>query len=136
MVPPIKRPILPIVISVSPNSKEPLTTPECIALINYHDCNQVFDYQYYLYHEDGRSALHPAHVFQHLDKYCVLVPFLPVARSWFRGNASPTPKSRSTIAMSEKLFSIYVSFIRENGPEGSTRMQTTRNPRIMGCLKM
>jgi len=32
MVPPIKRPILPIVISISPNSKEPLTTPECVAV--------------------------------------------------------------------------------------------------------
>jgi hypothetical protein len=34
MVPLIKRPILPtiVIISISPNSKEPLTTPECIAV--------------------------------------------------------------------------------------------------------
>jgi hypothetical protein len=44
MVPPIKRPILPIVIRISPNSKEPLTTG--VHRAYYHDRNQVFDYQY------------------------------------------------------------------------------------------
>gem|GEM_PF-3523088 len=34
MVPPIKRPILPIVISISPNSKEPLTTRSASRLLS------------------------------------------------------------------------------------------------------
>lgn len=67
MVPPIKRPILPIVISISPNSKEPLTTQSASRLLSR--LQSSLRLPVYLYHEDGRSALHPAHVFQHLDEY-------------------------------------------------------------------
>ena len=41
---------------------------ECIALIITIAIKSSIT-SIYLYHEDGRSALHPAHVFQHLDEY-------------------------------------------------------------------
>ena len=139
MVPPIKRPILPIVIiSISPNSKEPLTTPECIAVepIDRTAARNMASYRAASQAPRANSEPEPEN-HKNLDHRDAGSSFLASgAKLVWGGNASPTSKSRSAIAVSQKLFSIYVSFIRENGPEGPMRTPATRNPRIIDCLEM
>ena len=171
-MPPTKRPILPIVTRMSVNANEPLTTPECIALIiriatrssiTSMPIIRIADELSILpmssrtltiiavelieraaarnmaSYNDQPRALPTAKPKVNITRTSITampVPILPIARSCPRGKVRPTPKSKRTIAMSEKLFSIAVSLMRPNGPNGPIRMPATRNPRTIGCLRM
>jgi hypothetical protein len=50
----------------------------------------------------------------------------------FKRERDTPPKSKSTMAMSEKLFNISMSLMRPDGLKGPMRMPAMRNPRIIG----